>query len=303
MNHHVCANRNRNAAGIDEVRHRAPTKKFQALELLAGVFSKDWKILSYVIISTFLSANLSYGGFGDATYWKNNAGNGNWNDNNWYNATQGWDNHNPNYEGGRDLIFDNDNNTTMNNNFSGSGANRWRLRFISGASSARTISGTTENTFYDSGGNIPKIENTSSGAHDVGFPIKVGYASGMEINAINADLTISGNINKDGKSLLFYGSGDKLLTLSGVVSGGGDFHLRPDAGGYHKVLISGASTFSGTTKITEGELWVGEGGSINGASAGVVDVGNASYQNDIAKFFINDANGGTTVNETFYVKA
>ncbi|MGA1193775.1 MAG: hypothetical protein ACO3ZG_05275, partial [Kiritimatiellia bacterium] len=48
MNHHVCANRNRNAAGIDEVRHRAPTKKFQALERFAGVFSKRWNFFTTV---------------------------------------------------------------------------------------------------------------------------------------------------------------------------------------------------------------------------------------------------------------
>ena len=83
--------------------------------------------LPRVLLALALSlpaANRALGGWGDQTYWKSNAGNANWNDLNWYDATQGWDNHNPNYEGGRNLIFDNANNKTMVNDFSGSGTGR-----------------------------------------------------------------------------------------------------------------------------------------------------------------------------------
>ena len=181
--------------------------------------------------------------------------------------------------------------------------NRYQIWFDSGASTGRTIEGTTENTFYDYSTNKPKIENSSTATHTINFPIKLGYSGGLEINPVNGDLAIGGTINTDGKNIIVYGGNNKTLTLSGIVSGSGGLEIRPDGAAYPYVKLSGGSTYSGTTKITGGELWMDAGATINGSSAGAVEVGNSSYQSALAKMYIIDGDGGTTVNENLTIKA
>ncbi|NCC50931.1 MAG: hypothetical protein EOM20_06905, partial [Spartobacteria bacterium] len=258
--------------------------------------SNDWKISPYAqrpvlvlvfALLSFIIMQSALGDWGDVTSWKSSAADGDWNDNHWYNVTQGWDNHNPNYEGGRDLQFDNNNQTTMANDFTGGGAGRWRITFTLNATSARTVSGSTENTFYDNGGTKPRIQNDSSASHSLGFPMKIGYSSGMEVNPISGDLTLSGNIDNNSYDLLVYGDNSKMLTLSGVVSGSGKLSIRPDGGGYPKVKISGASTFSGNAELTEGELWFATGGKLPQGTD--IYVGSGSYVSDVAKLWLESA--------------
>lgn len=147
-----------------------------------------------------------------------------------------------------------------------------------------------------------KIENSDDSLQTMTNAITAIGASQLELNPVSGDLTFSGNVNNNGKNLLVYGGDNKSLTLSGVLSGSGELQVRPDGGGYPYVKITGASTYSGTTKITEGEVWLGAGATIYGASAGAVEIGSASYQNDVAKFYVSDTDGGTTANETFTVK-
>ena len=244
-------------------------------------------------------------------YWRAEASNGNWDNGDcseigtvnsqWYYT--GWggntSRNRPDCYGQHVINFDNGNQSTMTLNNDGNDDYEVNQVIFKSGTSARTISAASGIELYMQNSGA-KIENQDGDGQS--FSCEVNLDADTEINAVGGDLTFSGNVVKDGYILKLYGSSDKLLTFSGIVSGGGDLQIRPDGAGYHKVLISGASTYSGTTKITEGELWVGQGGTINGASAGAVEVGNSSYADDIAKFFISDMDGGTTVNETFTVQ-
>jgi len=241
---------------------------------------------------------IALGNHGDVTSWKSSAANGNWNNTFWYNVTQGWDNHNPNYEGYRDLTFDNTAQTTMSNDFSGNGTNQWKITFTSNSSSSRTIGGSTQNEFKDVSSNIPKIQNNSTVNHTINFPFRLGYSSGMEINPVAGDLTLGGAIDNNGKAITVYSddSTGSSLIFNGVLSGSGKIVVKQQA----LVKINSTSTYSGNTEIDEGEFWF-EAGSDIGNSA--IHVGNGGDQGSVAKLWINDSNGGTTVDENITVNA
>jgi autotransporter-associated beta strand protein len=209
---------------------------------------------SFLAISPFYlygqSSEKNTTAWGDVTSWKNNAPNGNWNATNWYDLTQSWDNHNPNYEGGRNLLFDNNNQTVMTNDFTGNGAGRWQITFTANATAERTISGSTENTFYDNSGSKPKIENLSGSNHNINFPIKIGY-NPFELNPVNGDLTMSSAINNNGNYIDVYGPNSKTLTLSGTITGTGGISLKQNS----KVVLSSVDkVYTGATVIEAGTL-------------------------------------------------
>ena len=78
-------------------------------------------------------------------YWRSEATNGNWNDaNNWWNGST------TQVPTGADILyFQNNNQLTMTNNLTGGSVNRHKILFESGASSSRTISGSTVNNFFE----------------------------------------------------------------------------------------------------------------------------------------------------------
>jgi autotransporter-associated beta strand protein len=263
---------------------------------LVALVSNRTRLLSFLLTSSLLlTAPNALANWGDVTSWKSDAGDGDWNDTHWYDVTQGWDNHNPNYEGYRDLTFDNNNQTTMNNDFSGNGTNMWRITFSSNATLARTIGGSTENSFQVVSSTIPRIQNDSAANHTINFPMRIGYSGGMEINPVVGDMTIGGDIDNNGYDVHVYGDNQNSLTLSGVVSGGGKLIVEQ----YSKVIISGSSTFSGDVEIDEGELRIDQGGSL---SSGRIYVGNSGQQTDTTKLLIVDSNGGTAVDEDITVR-
>ncbi len=216
--------------------------------------------------------------WGDTCYWKSGSANGNWDNTYWYNTTRSWDNHNPGYVGGQSLNFDNTSNLSMTNNWSGAGTNMWRILFQSGTG-ARTIAGTTQNTFRNNG--TPKIENYDDEIQTVNFPFRLETA--MEINPVNGDLTVGGNIDNNGQTINVYGANSKMLTLSGVVSGAGKLVIQQ----YSKVKVSGASTYTGNTEINAGELWVATGGKIPNISTNFV--GNGAALSTVAKMYLESS--------------
>ncbi len=188
--------------------------------------------------------------WGDNTTWKSEASTGNWNADNWYNLTQGWDNHNPNYEGGRQLSFNNNNQLSMINDFTGNGVNRWQILFSAGATQTRTILGSTENIFYDNGGTSPKIENLSTANHILSFPMKASY-SPFELNPINGDITITSEINTNGNFIDVYGNNSKQLIISSNITGTGGLVIKENS----TVIFSTTSkTYSGFTLLEAGTL-------------------------------------------------
>lgn len=186
---------------------------------------------------------------GDETSWKESAPNGDWNATHWYNVTRGWDNHNPNYEGDRELVFDNNNQLSMTNNFTGVGLNIWKITLTSNATSARVINGTSETIFINAGSQ-PKIENFSIGEHSINFPIKINF-NPIEINPVNGNLNIGGALDNNGNYIDVYGTNSKELDFSSSISGSGGLTIKENS----KVLYTNiAKAYSGVTTLNTGVL-------------------------------------------------
>jgi len=226
--------------------------------------------------------------WGDETTWKDNAANGNWNADNWYNITKGWDNHNPNYEGGRRLIFDNNHQLTMTNDFSGVGTNRWQIIFTSNASNSRTITGNVSNTFFDNGGTKPKIENLSSANHTISFPITIGY-NPLELIPTNGNLTFSEEIVMGTNFIDIYGNNGNTLSLQGNISGSGGIAIKQNS----TVVIVGNKSYSGSTIIEAGTLELQ--GSIASSAVTVQSGGTLRINGDNVTFASLTVDAGGTV--------
>ncbi len=169
---------------------------------------------------------------------------------NWEEATNWWNGAMAALPGGGEILrFDNNHETSMTNNLSAT--NRYRIFFDASASSSRTIGGATENTFFDFGGNKPKIENSSTTLHTLNFPIKIGY-NPLEINPVNGDLTFGGDINFQGNFLDVFGDNSKVLTFNGVLSGTGGISIQQNS----KVVYNAINTYTGQTTINRGDLEV-----------------------------------------------
>ena len=216
-----------------------------------------WMLLGLAGAVFFFSGAVAKAAWEDLTSWKSEAGTGNWNSDSWYNNSQGWNNHNPNYEGYRNLNFDNNNQLTMNNNFNGDGTRRWRVTFAGGATSDREIGGSTENTFNDiSGHGGAIIANNSTGSHTINFPIKLN--SGLQVNPVSGNLTLGGTINLQGNFLSVYGNNQKILRINGVISGSGGINVEQNS----TLEIAGDNSFSGNTTINAGKIKMISGGDL-----------------------------------------
>ncbi len=216
-----------------------------------------WMLLALAGAVFFLSGAVAKAAWEDVNNWKDNASTGDWNSSSWYNNSQGWDNHNPNYEGYRNLSFNNNNNTSMNNNFAGDGARRWRVTFNSGATSGRTIGGSTENTFSSiSGHGGAIIQNNSTATHAINFPIRLN--SGLEINPVSGNLTIGGAVNLQGNYIDVYGNNEKVLRINGAISGSGGISVQANS----ILELAGDNSYSGTTTIHAGKIKMISGGDL-----------------------------------------
>ena len=195
-------------------------------------------LLFLVVFSMFGSSQTTFS-------WRNdqNPTSGQWNVSNyWWNGSGA-----ALPSGGEILFLDGSVGTTMTNDLPST--NRFRIIFGSGGSS-RVVNGTIENTFYDYGSNKPKIENNSSAAQTINFPVKAGY-NPLELNPINGDLTIYSSINNDGNYIDIYGPNNKVLTLSGTIIGSGGISLKQNS---KLVLSTNAKSYTGATVLEAGTL-------------------------------------------------
>ena len=199
-----------------------------------------WMLLALAGAVFFLSGAVAKA---QTTYsWRSEAPTGNWHYwNSWWNgsgevAPQGND----------IIVFNNNNQPSSENTLSST--SRYRVFFDGGATSGRTIGGSTENTFFDYGGNAPKIENNSTGAHIINFPIKLG--TGMEVNPISGNLTLGGSINLQSHFLSVHGNNEKVLRINGAVSGTGGINIE----GNSILEVAGDNSFSGNTTINAGKI-------------------------------------------------
>ena len=200
------------------------------------------KGLLFILFLIFTFPLLSQTSF----FWRTEATNGNWA------GTSNWWNGGATAAGFGVLTFENNHETTMNNNTSGT-LSTHQIRFNGGASSSRTISGNPVRLFDFSGGD-PKIENFSTVLHTMSFNLEGDGDAGdpMEINPVNGDLTLSGTLNNRGSSINVYGSNSRTLRFNGIISGSGGLTLN--SGSNNTVILAAANTYTGTTTVSGGTL-------------------------------------------------
>lgn len=145
------------------------------------------------------------------------------------------------------LRFNNNHELSMTNNVSNYNVNQ--IVFGSSNTSSRTIGG-NDLGFFDFGGNDPKIENQSTGAHTLTLNITGDPNDPLEINPVSGDLTLEGTVDNNGSDLYIYGDNSNTLTISGIVSGSGGFLLQQNS----TVILSANNTYNGTTSVNAGTL-------------------------------------------------
>jgi autotransporter-associated beta strand protein len=165
--------------------------------------------------------------------WRSEASNGNWSDaNNWWNGTG-----TQAPPGSEVLRFNNNVQLTMTND--ASNTTRHRIIFESGANQVRTIGGTAVNDFVAVSGNGALIQNNSTAAHILNFPLSVG-ADGLTVDTVNGALNLNGTLS---------GSGT-ITKASGGVTGTGW-----DGTGVNNLVITGTnSSFTGKWLVNGGNL-------------------------------------------------
>ncbi len=144
-----------------------------------------------------------------------------------------------------------------------------------------------------------KIQNLSSSPQYINVPL-TGHAMIPEFDPTNADLTINRPVYLSGGNLFYavYGRNSHVLYLNNSLEGSSSVSMTIYE--YSKVAIgynNGSGSFGGGVYIKKGELWFREGAAING---GVITVGSPDT---IAKVYIEDGNGGTTVPNNIQVIA
>lgn len=232
---------------------------------------------------------------GQTTYfWRSEATTGSWNT-----AANWWNGSTTQTPQGSDIIEINNNvQTSMTNNLSGgSTVNRFKITFGSNATTARTIGGTTSNTFFDFGGTWPWFRNDSSSNHLISFPFTLGTGGtwNLEFRAEAGPLSFTNTIGTGttGKGIMVYGNdvavdANRYISFSGIISGNG--FLNISRRGVARLNV--AHTYTGQTQIDNGELWSETTGNTisNGSS---IFVGNGGQLGNVAKFFLSRTAGGS----------
>jgi autotransporter-associated beta strand protein len=189
--------------------------------------------------------------------WRSEATTGNWNlADNW------WDGVQTALPAGNEILqFANDVQPSMTNDLAAT--TRHRIMFTSGATVARTIAGTTANAFEPMSGNGPLIQNDSTGAHAINFPITIDTQN-LTINTAAGPLSIGGAISgsqgldKQGTGVLTLSATNsyagKTSITAGAISVDGDNRLgsEPGAAVADQLSLSGGGALraTGTATIT-----------------------------------------------------
>ncbi|MFZ4797669.1 MAG: T9SS type A sorting domain-containing protein [Bacteroidia bacterium] len=240
--------------------------------------------------------------WGQTTYdWLNTAPDGNW--------TQGasgarWTGglyDNPSSGSGTRLQFNNNQFPNMTNNVS-AGYVIGQLFFGSSATTSRTIGGNSVQ-FFEFGSTWPRIENLSTTLHTINFPFLASSNPGfnMELVASSGNIDFGGTINNNGRIIQIYGNNTavdatiRAIRLGGVVSGTGALNVSK----FGTVKLIASHTYTGQTQIDNGELWIESAGSI--ASGSAIFVGNGGQLTNVAKFWISNGSGGTTVSNAITI--
>ena len=139
-----------------------------------------------------------------------------------------------------------------------------------------------------------RLENRSSQSVTIGsmnFSGGKNGASQIELNPVNGDLTLNGNLYNDNNlRYKVYGANSKMLTVNTALTGNSSVAL--DIEQYSKVKITAAQTMGSAAayNVKQGELWLDVGGSL--ASGSTVNLGLADA--NVAKFYLAPSAGGMT---------
>ena len=233
------------------------------------------RTLSSAICSALAAACLAVIGAGSTSaqttyFWRSEATNGNWNDaNNWWNGST-----TQVPQGNEILSFDNNVQLSMTNNLANT--SRFRINFLAG-SGARVINGTTPNTFFDFGGQVPAIYNNSGNTQTLNFKIINGNGNGanrLELNANSGNIVIGADVSASGGSRTTVAMGSSNVTISGSLmeEAGATQNLRREGAGTLFLTGSAANTYSGTTTITDGTVAMGKTDGVNAVAGSGIEV-------------------------------
>lgn len=245
---------------------------------------------------------LSVGVWGQTTFsWRNdqNPTSGQWNVSNYW-----WNGSAAALPGGGEILFiDGSVGTTMTNDLPST--NRHKITFGStNTPAARTIGGSSTNTFFEFGSTWPRIQNDATNiTHTINFPIAASTNAGfnLELAANSGALVFGGTLNTNGRTIQIYGNNsaidatNRFVRLGGIVSGAGALNVSQ----FGSVRLNATHTYTGQTTIDNGELWIESAGSI--ASLSSIFVGNGGQLTNVAKFWLSNSSGGTTFSRSITI--
>lgn len=266
-------------------------------KFLTGIQVNSLGIMMTLLLLTFFQS----GSYAQTTYdWLTSAPDGNWKQGasgaaRW-NPGGLWDE--PPSTSATRLRFNNNTFTTMTNNSASSPYTIGQLFFGSSATTSRTLSGGSLQ-FFEFGATWPRIENQSTTLHTFNIPFAASTNSGFNMELVassgNIDFGTAANINNNSRVIQIYGNNiavdgtNRAIRLSGVLSGAGALNVSQ----FGVVKLNATHTYTGQTQIDNGELWVEASGSI--ATGSGIFVGNGGQLANVAKFWISNTTGGTTV--------
>ena len=236
---------------------------------LSARILRVWAVVALIVLGTLQS------NFAQVTWsWRSESGNGSWSDgNNWWN---GGSTGTP--AGNEILRFGNNVQLTMTNNLGST--SRYRIFFDAG-SGARTISGSTANTFYDYGTATPLIQNDSGNTQTIGFKIINGNsASGnaLDLAANSGDLVFNGDVSASGGTRNIYAKGAANLYFNGAVTQETGATLNFNKEGNGTAFLTASNNYSGTTTVSAGVLQISNSFALGTTANGTTVASGAALQ-------------------------
>ncbi len=194
-------------------------------------------------------------------FWRSQAANGNWfegdnqcneigtgNSQWWYpHFTPNNSRNAPNCYGVYDLVFENNQELSMNNSEAFFDVNR--ITFNSGATSSRTLNGEGIDLRVVSTNQII-IRNLSEAHHTFNNQFAI-HNNPTEINPVNGDLTFTGTIFTNGNYIDVFGDNGKTLTITSDISGTGGIAIKQNS---TVQFTTTNKTYSGNTTLEAGTL-------------------------------------------------
>ena len=229
-------------------------------------------------------------------YWSSSAAtSGYWSGSFWWNGSA-----NTTLGGSERIYFDNSAYPAMNNDASTTA--RWGIDFLSG-SAARTISGSTANTFYDYGGNAPFIQNDSGLTQTINFPIVDGNANGanaLNLIANSGNLVFGGTVSASGGARNIFPQGAANITFNGAINDGSSAVMTVTKLGGGTIFYDTANNYSGSTYISAGTLQIDSSGTANNST---IQLGDSASTGASATFTLGAIGGGQSLANTINVRS